>query len=237
MGSLTPQDDRAIFFFDIDNCLYQKNRKVHDHMALLINKFFINHLSISTEEAYELHHRYYKDYGLAIEGLSRHHKVDPLEFNREVDDALPLDELLSPDADLRQLLESFDKTKVKLWLFTNAHVTHGKRVVKLLGIDDLFEGITYCDYSQSPLVPKPLPAMFDKAEREAGATPETKLYFVDDSHLNCKHAFARGWTNTVHYVEPEVPDPPMKASKHQIDSLHKLKDLFPELLKPDSDQS
>ena len=30
--------------------------------------------------------------------------------------------------------EAFDKAKVKLWLFTNAHITHGKRVVRLLGV-------------------------------------------------------------------------------------------------------
>ena len=86
-----------------------------------------------------LHQQYYKDYGLAIEGLARFHTIDPLEFNREVDDALPLDDILSPDLELRALLEAFDKAKIKLWLFTNAHVTHGKRVVKLLnvGMSDL----------------------------------------------------------------------------------------------------
>jgi hypothetical protein len=35
-----------------------------------------------------LHQKYYKEYGLAIEGLTRHHKIDPLVFNYEVDDAL-----------------------------------------------------------------------------------------------------------------------------------------------------
>ena len=233
MGSIEPRGDdrRAIFFFDIDNCLYAKSKNVHDHMARLINKYFIKHLDITTEEATRLHLQYYKDYGLAIEGLSRHHKIDPLDFNREVDDALPLDELLFPDPETRQIIEAFDNSKVKLWLFTNAHITHGRRVVRLLGIDDLFEGITYCDYSQKTLVPKPLPEMFAKAEREAGATEDTEIYFVDDSYLNCRAAYARGWTNTVHLVEPQIPDPPEKASKFQISHLRQLLDLFPELIK------
>jgi pyrimidine and pyridine-specific 5'-nucleotidase len=200
-------------------------------MAHLINKYFINHLDVSTEEATFLHHKYYKDYGLAIEGLARFHKIDPMHFNREVDDALPLDKLLTPSAETRAMLERFDKTKVKMWLFTNAHVTHGRRVANLLGINDLFEGITYCDYTQLPLVPKPLPAMFDKAEREAGAKPDTRIYFVDDSFLNCKAAAARGWRNTAHLVEPEVPDPPQKACRYQISELKQVLDLFPELLK------
>jgi len=161
-----------------------------------------------------------------------------MDFNREVDDALPLDDLLSPDLELRQWLESFDKTKVKMWLFTNAHITHGRRVVKLLGIEDLFEGITYCDYRERPLVPKPIPAMFEKAEREAGCTSSTEIYFVDDSWLNCKKAFERGWTNTVHIVEPHWPSEPMEeACKYKIGSLKELHGLFPELLKKEATTS
>ena len=236
VGGTTEKDDRVIFFFDIDNCLYKKSKNVHDHMARLINDYFTKHFSeMTSAQATQLHLQYYKDYGLAIEGLARHHQVDPLDFNREVDDALPLDDLLSPDAEVREILESFDKTKVKMWLFTNAHITHGKRVVRIMEIDDLFEGITYCDYAESPLVPKPLPAMYEKAEREAGVTDHTKIYFVDDSFLNCRDAYARGWSNTVHLVEPQVPDPTEKACKYQISHLHDLLKLFPELLRKKED--
>ena len=232
MGSISQgSDHRAVFFFDIDNCLYAKSKNVHDHMAHLINKYFVTHLDVPAEDATRLHQQYYKDYGLAIEGLSRFHQIDPMDFNREVDDALPLDELLSPDPELREWLETFDKTKVKMWLFTNAHITHGRRVVKLLGIEDLFEGITYCNYADRPLVPKPIPAMFEKAERETHATDYSKIYFVDDAYLNCNQAYARGWTNTVHIVEPSVPNPEKKASKFQISSLHELPNLFPELFR------
>lgn len=125
-----------------------------------------------------LHRKYYREYGLAIQGLTRHHKIDPLQFNREVDDALPLDDILKPDPKLRKLLEDIDRTKVKLWLLTNAYITHAKRVVRLLGVDDLFEGITYCDYSQPQLVCKPNAEMWEKAEKEAGARGVENCYFV-----------------------------------------------------------
>ena len=178
MSSQDTHDARPIFFFDIDNCLYPRNRNVHDIMQELIDKFFVKHLSLSPEDALHLHQKYYKEYGLAIEGLHRHHKIAPLEFNREVDDALPLDEILKPDSGLRHLLEKFDSNKVKLWLFTNAHVTHGKRVVKLLGVDDRFEGITYCDYAAEKLLCKPRAEMYEKAEQEAGALNADQCYFV-----------------------------------------------------------
>lgn len=171
-------DTRATFFFDIDNCLYPKSKRVHDLMGELIDRYFESHLSLSRTDANELHTRYYKDYGLAIEGLVRHHKVDPLEYNKQVDDALPLEDVLTPNTQLRRLLEDLDTTKVKPWLFTNAYVNHGKRVVKLLGIEDMFEGITYCDYGARPFLCKPAPDMFKKAMREAGAREVKSCFFV-----------------------------------------------------------
>jgi len=172
------RDNRKVFFFDIDNCLYPKSYQIHDKMAVLIDNYFVNHLSLSEEDATTLHQRYYKDYGLAIEGLVRHHKVDPLEYNEKVDDALPLDEIIKPDPKLRQLLQDIDSEKVRLWLFTNAYVNHGKRVTRLLGVDDLFGGMTFCDYAAEKLLCKPAPAMFDKAMREANVTNVDYCYFV-----------------------------------------------------------
>lgn len=147
-------------------------------MSKLIDEYFMKHLELTQEDAFKLHQEYYKNYGLAIEGLVRHHKIDPLEYNRQVDDAIPLDVILAPDAGLRKLLEDMDKTKVKLWLFTNAYITHGKRVVRLLGIDDLFEGITYCDYGQNPIICKPRPEMYAKAMKEAGVKEIKDCCFV-----------------------------------------------------------
>lgn len=219
-----------IMYFDIDNCLYSKSKRIYQLMEELIDAFFVRHLEISREDALMLHKKYYTQYGLAIEGLARHHKIKPLEFNREVDDALPLDDILHPDPHLRALLESFDRSKVTLWLFTNAHVTHGMRVVKLLGIDDLFDGITYCDYNAEQLLCKPAAEMFEKAERQAGAKSPSQCYFVDDSALNCKHAQARGW-ETAHLVEEGEKPPEQKAAKYQIKHLDELRDLFPHLFK------
>ena len=123
------------------------------------------------------------------------------------------------------------------------------RVVKLLGVDDMFEGITYCDYSRLPLVCKPHTEMYDKAENEAGAPSSEECYFVgetnpkvilstfqliitnllllDDSYLNCRFAHARGW-KTAHKLEPEDPQPATKAGDYQIRDLEELRKHFPQ---------
>lgn len=147
-------------------------------MTKLIDDYFIKHLALNQDDAFKLHQEYYKTYGLAIEGLVRHHKIDPLEYNEQVDDAIPLEDILSPDPELRKLILDIDTSKVKLWLFTNAYVTHGKRVVRLLGIDDLFDGMTFCDYAQPKLLCKPYKEMFEKAMKEAGISDWKECYFV-----------------------------------------------------------
>ncbi|KXL47262.1 hypothetical protein M433DRAFT_65442 [Acidomyces richmondensis BFW] len=221
---------KKVFFFDIDNCLYPQSYRIHDIMQKLIDEYFQTHLGLTSEDATKLHLRYYKDYGLAIEGLVRHHKIDPLEYNREVDDALPLDDIIKPDPKLRRLLEDIDRESVKLWLFTNAYITHGLRVVKLLGVADLFEGITYCDYGAAELICKPRPEMFAKAMREAGVADATQCYFVDDSASNAKAGKAYGF-KTAHLLEPGSKMPETSVADFEITHLDELRQVFPEVFK------
>ncbi|KAF3918613.1 hypothetical protein AA313_de0203328 [Arthrobotrys entomopaga] len=231
LPSSSVADDRFVFFFDIDNCLYSRNFRIHNLMQDLIDDYFQHHLSLDRDSAIVLHKRYYQDYGLALDGLIRHHKIDALEYNTEVDDALPLESILKPDVELRKLLEGVDRAKVKMWLFTNAYVNHGKRVVRLLGVDDLFEGITYCDYAaEEGLVCKPKVEAFEKAMREAAVTDKSKCYFVDDSAGNCKGATEFGWT-AAHFVEEGLPEPSKMVSKFRVRNLKELRGVYPELFK------
>jgi pyrimidine and pyridine-specific 5'-nucleotidase len=67
-------------------------------------------------------------------------RIDPLAYNREVDDTLDLDAVLKPSQQLTDFLSSIDTTKVKPWILTNAYITHAKRCLKLLDIEQFFEG-------------------------------------------------------------------------------------------------
>lgn len=201
-------------------------------MQKLIHQYFVTHLQLDDEDAEYLHHQYYKDYGLAIEGLVRFHSIDAMEYNREVDDALPLEDILKPDPELREMLLAIDRTKVtKLWLFTNAYKTHGLRVVKLLGIDDLFDGITYCDYAKSPLVCKPMEPMFEKAQKESDSPDRSKCLYVDDSYINIKAANALKWHTSIHYLDPADPVPPRPAGTHLIRNILDIRKVLPEIFK------
>ncbi|CEQ40074.1 SPOSA6832_01650, partial [Sporobolomyces salmonicolor] len=83
---------------------------------------YFTRLGLSDAEAARLHHHYYTEYGLAIRGLVRHHKVDPLDYDKHCDAALPLETVLRPDQRLQELLRDVDREKVRVWALTNAYV-------------------------------------------------------------------------------------------------------------------
>ncbi|KAK9321013.1 Haloacid dehalogenase-like hydrolase-domain-containing protein [Lipomyces orientalis] len=229
MTAPTTEDEKIVFFFDIDNCLYPRSYKIHDIMAKLIDDYFMEKLDLDFEEARMLHQQYYKDYGLAIEGLVRHHEIDPIEYNSKVDDALPIADILKPDPELHKFLRSIDRSKVKLWLFTNAYKTHASRVIKALDVEDQFDGVTFCDYSEPILICKPKQEMFERAMRDAGVVSKDKCYFVDDSFVNIKGAKEFGWKTTIQYLDPLDATPPNLAGHYEIRKFDEIKKIVPDI--------
>lgn len=204
--------NKKIFYFDIDNCLYKRSTKIHDLMQVKIHEYFKTHLALTDDEAHQLHMNYYKTYGLALEGLVRNHHVDALEYNAKVDDLLALKPVLPYNQELRSMLIEIKKDFDYFWLVTNAYKNHGLRVVSLLGLGDLFDGLTYCDYSKDPIICKPMKAYFDNFLALTNVTKVSTLYFVDDSEINCKAAHDLGFGHVFHYVELDSEYEKLKLS-------------------------
>ncbi|KAG8711421.1 hypothetical protein FRC08_015910 [Ceratobasidium sp. 394] len=181
-----PDDDRVVIWFDIDNTLYPPNEQIVSLVQDKIHKYFID-LNLEPDEARALHRRYYVEYGLSVRGLIQHHEVDPLDFDAKVDASLPLEELLRPDPAIRKLLESIDLSKARIWALTNAYKTHAQRVLKILQLEDLFEGMVFCDYGTQNFACKPERRFYDQALALANTTAE-KSYFVDDNFGNVRAA-------------------------------------------------
>ncbi|CAI7672173.1 unnamed protein product [Penicillium manginii] len=177
---------------DIDNCLYPRSSNVQDTLSELIDDYLSRELDLPRTDAIALHTHYFKTYGQTVEGLVRHHAINALHYNSQVDDALPLETLLKPNPALRAFLLSIDRSKVRLWLLTNAYVTHARRVVKVLGVEDLFDGVTFCDYAGVPFICKPQVGMFEKAMREAGVDDVGGCFFVGELVI---YAPWFGWTS------------------------------------------
>ncbi|KAI1319770.1 hypothetical protein EDD11_003155 [Mortierella claussenii] len=142
--------------------------------------------------------------------------------DEKVDGALPLEELLHENIPLRNMINSLKIEKK--WLFTNAGKNHALRVIKVLGLEGCFDGLTYCDYLEPNFVCKPEAEAFHRAMRDAGVVHASNCYLVDDSAANVDKALDIGWT-AVHVADdPEVS----KFGHFQISDILELPKVLPE---------
>ncbi|KIJ99381.1 hypothetical protein K443DRAFT_102294 [Laccaria amethystina LaAM-08-1] len=229
-GSNDPQlpDDRVVVWFDIDNTLYSASAKISQAMGARIHAYFVS-LGLDHEEASELHLRYYTQYGLALRGLTRHHEIDPLDFDRKCDGSLPLEEMIKYDPTLRKLFEDIDRTKARIWALTNAFRPHAERVLRILKLDDLVEGIVYCDYRVKDFVCKPEPEYYQMAMRRVGISDPSKCYFVDDNRSNIDSAQAEGWAKCIKEIDNERGPGAVDNGVIDIASLEELRNVWPEI--------
>ncbi|KAG6911182.1 hypothetical protein DXG01_003049 [Tephrocybe rancida] len=172
-------------------------------MGERIHDYFVS-LGLSQEEASELHLRYYTQYGLALRGLRRHHDIDaqdPLDFDRKCDGSIPLEDMIKFDPKTRKLFEDIDRSKVRVWGLTNAYRPHAQRVLRILRLDDLIDGLVYCDYEVNDFSCKPEADFYQLAMAKAKLSDPSKCYFIDDNRGNIDGARAQNWSKCVHFCE------------------------------------
>lgn len=215
-----PDPNVRIFYFDIDNTLYKRSTNIQEQMQYSILLYLVHELNIPIKQARKLAMDYYKRYGLMVSGLLDNFNIDPMRYNWLVDDSLDLDNILKPDLELRKMLISIRSSgKIdKLWLFTNAYKNHALRCVKLLGIADLFDGITYCDYSNTrnftqQIYCKPNKKYYEQAKLESGLGDWNNAWFIDDSLDNVRSAVDIGLKHCYHLVEIPEEDESHKSPK------------------------
>lgn len=196
-------DNGITVFFDIDNTLYSKYTGIQQMMQESIMHYCVHEMDLDPQYAHELMEEYYKKYGLSIKGIMQDFPdTDPLRFNAMVDDSLPLqDAIKGPDHKLRKMLLALKQHKNinKLWLFTNAYKNHAIRCIRILGIADLFDGITYCDYAapSDNIICKPDPRAFEMAKLQSGLDSFENAWFIDDSFANIQTALEIGLNHCV----------------------------------------
>ncbi|KAJ7094668.1 pyrimidine 5-nucleotidase [Mycena belliarum] len=190
----------SCIFLDIDNTLYSASSGISAEMGKKIHEYFTS-LGLGEDEASALHHKYYTEYGLALRGLILHHDVDPVDFDQKCDGALPLEDLISPTPSLRKLLQDIDRSKASVWGLTNAYRPHAERVLRILNLDDLIDGLIFCDYQKPNFACKPDPQFYHDALEKARVSDPSKCYFVDDNRINVDAARALGWGHVAHFCE------------------------------------
>lgn len=182
--------------FDLDNTLYPAERDLFSLIDVRINRFMEEVALIDTEDVDRLRRRYWRDYGATLQGLIRHHDIDPEDYLNYVH-AVDVGSRLSRDADLHAALS---RLPIPSYVFTNGSRCHADRVVTALGLDGLFTGVF--DIRVADYQPKPNPDPYRQVLNRLGLDG-ADCVMVEDQHKNLETAKRFGMKTVLVAPGPE----------------------------------
>jgi putative hydrolase of the HAD superfamily len=174
------------WLFDLDNTLYPAESGLMGEIERRMTAYVMRVTGLERDAAFKLQKEYLAQYGLTLGGLVAHHGVDPADFHTIFHD-MPL-EGVARDI---ELVAAIARLPGRRLIFTNADAFHAERVLKHLGMTDLFDEIF--DIGAAAYLPKPAAATFALLNEVHGVTPATAAFF-EDSERNLAPAAALGMT-------------------------------------------
>jgi putative hydrolase of the HAD superfamily len=171
---------------DLDDTLYPASSGLWEAIGERINRFMIDVVGRPAHQAPRLRQLYFERYGTSLNGLRLLHGIDPFDYLRYVHD-LPLEDYIAADPALRRMLERLVVAPV---IFTNADTAHARRVLSVLGVDDLVDQII--DIVALEWINKPEPEAYRRALQLCLQDDPTACLVVDDQPRNLTPAAALG---------------------------------------------
>ncbi len=167
--------------FDLDNTLYSAGQEVFCLIDRRINRYMVEVVGIPWNEVDDLRRSYWKRYGVTMQGLMRHHGVDPEDYLSYVHD-IDVGGILLPDPELYRALQSLPLRRA---VFTNSSLDHSVRVINALGLNGAFEEIF--DIRVAGYLPKPWPEPYHAVLDRLGVSASCCI-MVEDSPDNLRTA-------------------------------------------------
>ena len=187
-------------FFDLDDTLYPASTGLWHAIKERMNTFMRDRLYIPEANIPTLREQYFKMYGTTLRGLQQHHQVDTTDYLAYVHD-LPLKDFLTPNPVVRNVLASLPTRNL---IFTNADVSHARRVLAALELDDLFDNVV--DVNAVAPYCKPMPESFAIAMDLADEPDPRKCVMIDDLPRTTRAALEVGMASLLYGSEIPTPD-------------------------------
>ncbi len=187
-----------VLLFDLDNTLYPAEKQLFNLIDVRINRYMTEIVGIPAPQVDALRREYWRLYGVTLQGLIRHHAVDPEDYLHYVHD-IDVTSRLTPDLPLREVLNKLPQRKA---VFTNGSVCHADRVLSALGIEDMFEKIY--DIRVAAYQPKPYPEPYHAVLEEMDARAD-QCIMIEDSRDNLQTAKNLGM-GTILVGDGQKPD-------------------------------
>ena len=189
-----------VWIFDLDDTLHDASSHIFPVMNRAMTQYIMDTLELDESAAFNLRQHYWRVYGATLKGLMRHHGTDPHHFLQETHALADLGTMVLQTQGLRNLIRRLPGRKV---VFTNAPMRYALRVLKLLGIHDMFE--TVFSVESTRFHPKPSVRGFRQLLRSIKAEPGDCVMLEDN--LPALMTAKRMGMRTV-YVSKKLRKPP-----------------------------
>lgn len=205
MNTIHDLRKKDAWVFDLDNTLYPAECDLFPQIQVKMNEYVAKFLQLPKDKAREVQKKYYVEYGTTLNGLMKHHNVDPYDYLQHVHD---IDySAISPNLPLRNAIEKLDARKI---VFTNGSLKHAQNAISAMGLEGVFEDII--DIAGTGFVPKPHFEAFDALLR-AHSLNALNSVMVEDLSKNLVTAKKLGfatvlvWSSRDWHDEPEGHKP------------------------------
>ncbi|MEO8419469.1 MAG: pyrimidine 5'-nucleotidase [Methylophilaceae bacterium] len=164
-----------VWIFDLDDTLHDASTHIFPQLNQAMTQYIMDTLALDEPAAFKLRQHYWRIYGATLKGLMRHHGTDPYHFLDKTHVLMELPQMVIQTKMLRHFLQRLSGRKV---VFTNAPMAYARRVLDILGIEDLFE--TIFSVESTRFHPKPAVRGFKRLLTTIGAKAADCI-MVEDS--------------------------------------------------------
>ena len=172
--------------FDVDNTLYDAECGVEHEMGRRIDRFVSDYLGVTEEESRRLRGEYIPVYGTTLRWLQEFHGLEDSALYMEAIHPENLKDFIGKNRQLRMMLQSLSQ---ELAVFTNGPEFHARRVLRVLGVEDIFMNFFALEHLGSQ--GKPYRSAYEAVMNKMGLRAEETL-FLDDREVNLDTFYQMG---------------------------------------------
>lgn len=173
---------KPVWVFDLDNTLHNASVHVFPHINRGMTAYLQQQLGLDEQAASELRVHYWRRYGATLSGMMKHHGTDPRHFLWHTHQFPELHKQVLREPRLRHVLKKLPGRKL---LYSNAPQHYAHAVLRLLRIDDQFDGVFAIEDAR--FRPKPEMAGFARFLRRHRVNA-ARCVMVEDSADNLRMA-------------------------------------------------
>ena len=205
-----------VWLFDLDDTLHDASSASMRELHVSMGRYIEDNLGLSKPDSDALRRKYWQRYGATLLGLVRHHAVKAAHFLHHTH--------LLPGLEARVRGHAADivalkRLKGRKFILTNAPAAYAARVIGVLGIAHLFDGVITIEdmHMFGDLRPKPDARMLRRVAARLRVSP-SRCVLVEDTldHQKAARRVGMGTVWMQRWLPPHAKRPPARTRRRPV---------------------